>query len=48
MLNQLKNLIDMEMKNFMITFDPIHNDYIALGNRAGKAFHDGLAMKDNN
>lgn len=32
----------------LITFDPIHNDYIALGNRAGKAFHDGLAMKENN
>lgn len=29
----------------LITFDPIHNGYIALGHRAGTAFHDGLALK---
>lgn len=29
----------------LITFDPIHNGYIALGSRAGNAFHDGNALK---
>lgn len=29
----------------LITFDPIHNGYIELGRRVGKAFHDGLKLK---
>lgn len=29
----------------LITFDPIHNGYIVLGNRVGNAFHDGQALK---
>ncbi len=29
----------------LITFDPIHNGYVALGNRVGNAFHDGLTLK---
>ncbi len=29
----------------LITFDPVHNGYIALGSRVGSAFHDGLALK---
>lgn len=29
----------------LITFDPIHNGYIALGARVGNAFHDGQALK---
>lgn len=29
----------------LITFDPVHNGYIALGQRVGAAFHDGLALK---
>ncbi len=29
----------------LITFDPIHNGYIALGNRAGNAFSDGKKLK---
>lgn len=29
----------------LITFDPIHNSYIALGERVGKAFYDGKALK---
>ncbi len=29
----------------LITFDPIHNGYIALGKRVGNAFHDGTALK---
>lgn len=29
----------------LITFDPIHNGYIALGKREGNAFHDGKALK---
>lgn len=29
----------------LITFDPIHNGYIALGNRVGNAFSDGKALK---
>lgn len=28
-----------------ITFDPFNNEYVALGEIAGKAFHDGLALK---
>ncbi|MDE6854482.1 MAG: flavin reductase, partial [Muribaculaceae bacterium] len=35
---------DVEKMN-LITFDPIHNGYIALGERAGAAFHDGLSLK---
>ncbi len=31
---------DME-KMRLITFDPIHNGYLALGQRVGNAFHDG-------
>lgn len=29
----------------LISFDPIHNGYIELGQRVGNAFHDGLALK---
>lgn len=29
----------------LITFDPIHNGYIALGSRVGNAFHDGQVLK---
>lgn len=29
----------------LITFDPIHNGYIALGKRVGNAFHDGQKLK---
>ena len=29
----------------LITFDPIHNGYIALGERVGNAFSDGKALK---
>lgn len=29
----------------LITFDPIHNGYIMLGQTVGRAFHDGLALK---
>lgn len=29
----------------LITFDPIHNGYIALGKRVGNAFHDGTTLK---
>lgn len=32
-------------KMSLITFDPIHNGYIALGSRIGSAFHDGAALK---
>lgn len=35
---------DVEKMN-LITFDPIHNGYIALGLRVGNAFHDGVALK---
>ncbi len=28
-----------------ITFDPVHNSYIALGPKVGNAFHDGAALK---
>ncbi|MDE6555938.1 MAG: flavin reductase [Duncaniella sp.] len=36
---------DVEKIN-LITFDPIHHNYIALGKTVGKAFHDGLKLKD--
>jgi len=29
----------------LITFDPVHNGYIALGQRVGNAFSDGAALK---
>lgn len=29
----------------LITLDPIHNGYIALGSRVGNAYHDGLSLK---
>ena len=29
----------------LITFDPIHNAYIALGEKVGNAFSDGKALK---
>ena len=29
----------------LITFDPIHNGYVALGSCVGNAFHDGQALK---
>lgn len=29
-----------------ITFDPVHNAYLALGEKVGNAFKDGLALKD--
>lgn len=35
---------DVEKMN-LITFDPIHNGYIALGRRVGNAFHDGRKLK---
>ena len=28
-----------------ITFDPMHNRYLALGESVGRAFHDGLSLK---
>ena len=28
-----------------ITFDPIHHHYLVLGEKVGKAFHDGLTLK---
>ena len=28
-----------------ITFDPVHHHYLTLGETAGRAFHDGLALK---
>lgn len=28
----------------LITFDPIHEGYIALGQRVGNAYHDGKAL----
>lgn len=28
-----------------ITFDPVHHNYLALGEKVGKAFHDGLTLK---
>ena len=27
-----------------ITFDPVHHHYLVLGEKAGQAFHDGLAL----
>lgn len=35
---------DVEKMN-LITFDPVHNGYIALGRRVGAAFKDGAALK---
>lgn len=35
---------DVEKMN-LITFDPVHNGYIALGHRVGSAFKDGAALK---
>lgn len=29
----------------LITFDPVHNSYIVMGNRVGNAFSDGKALK---
>lgn len=29
----------------LITFDPVHNGYIVLGDRVGSAFHDGAKLK---
>lgn len=29
----------------LITFDPVHNGYIALGEKVGNAFHDGMKLK---
>ncbi len=29
----------------LITFDPIHNGYVALGKRVGNAYHDGQKLK---
>ena len=31
----------------LITFDPIHNGYLALGSRVGSAFSDGKALKSH-
>ena len=28
-----------------ITFDPVNNAYIVLGEKVGNAFHDGAALK---
>lgn len=33
------------VKMRLITFDPVHNGYILLGNRVGNAFHDGHSLK---
>lgn len=35
---------DVEKMN-LITFDPINNGYIALGEKVGNAFRDGLSLK---
>lgn len=35
---------DVEKMN-LITFDPVNNGYIRLGERVGNAFRDGLALK---
>lgn len=35
---------DVEKMN-LISFDPIHNGYIALGKRVGNAFHDGMLLR---
>lgn len=35
---------DVEKMN-LITLDPIHNGYIALGHRVGNAYHDGKTLK---
>lgn len=32
-------------KMHLITYDPVHHGYIALGSRVGQAFHDGLELK---
>lgn len=29
----------------LITFDPVHNGYIVLGEKIGNAFHDGMKLK---
>ena len=29
----------------LITFDPVHHQYLLLGEKAGQAFHDGLSLK---
>lgn len=29
-----------------ITFDPVNNDYLVIGEKVGKAFHDGLKLKN--
>ena len=28
-----------------ITFDPMHHQYLVLGEKVGQAFHDGTALK---
>ncbi|MCM1078294.1 MAG: flavin reductase family protein [Bacteroidales bacterium] len=35
---------DLERMN-LITYDPVHHTYIALGNKTGKAFSDGKQLK---
>ncbi len=35
---------DVEKMN-LITYDPVHHGYIALGKRIGTAFHDGALLK---
>lgn len=35
---------DVEKMN-LITFDPMHNGYIALGKRVGNAYYDGLQLE---
>ncbi len=35
---------DVEKMN-LITFDPVHNNYIKLGNKAGNAFADGKKLR---
>lgn len=37
-------LIDVEKLN-VISFDPVHNDYLVLGQKVGKAFKDGESLK---
>ncbi len=36
---------DLEKMN-LITYDPVHHGYIALGSRVGNAFADGKALKE--
>lgn len=39
-----KGKIDVQ-KLAPITYDPVHHHYLALGQKVGQAFHDGMAIK---